>query len=94
MAHATISQWTATEWTDGLEAAARDKFVPMIMANGAMRVNMIRTGGLSFTVVTEYPDAATASTAQTRIAEIRAQAAEELPLKMDSAADGGVFANG
>ena len=43
MAHATISHWTATEWTDELEAAARDKFV-LIMANGATRVNMIRTG--------------------------------------------------
>ena len=94
MAYATISNWTATEWTDEMEAIARDKFVPMIMSIGASRVNMIRTGDLTFTVVTEYADEATAKAAQTRIVEIRGQAAEELPMKMDAAADGGVFASG
>lgn len=93
MAYSTISHWTATEWNDGLEAIARDKFVPLIMSVGASRVQMIRTGDLTFTVVTEYTDEATANAAQERIAEIRAQAAEELPMAMDSAAAGGVFAS-
>ena len=94
MAYATISTWTATEWTDSMEAIARDKFVPLIMSIGATRVNMIRTGDLTFTVVTEYADEATANAAQARIAEIRGQAADELPMTMASAADGGIFASG
>ncbi|NDR58631.1 hypothetical protein [Aliiruegeria sabulilitoris] len=94
MAYATISYWTATEWNEGLEAIARDMFVPLIMSVGASRVQMIRTGDLTFTVVTEYSDEAAATSAQERIAEIRAKAASELPMSMDSTAAGGVFASG
>ena len=94
MAYSTISHWTATEWNDGLEAIARDKFVPLIMSVGAARVQMIRTGDLTFSVVTEYADEAAAMAAQERITEIRAQAADELPMSMDSTAAGGVFASG
>lgn len=94
MAYSTISHWTATEWNDGLEAIAREKFVPLIMAVGASRVQMVRTGDLTFTVVTEYSDEAAAHAAQERIAQIRAQAADELPMSMDSATAGGVFASG
>ena len=94
MAYATISHWTATDWNDDLEAIAREKFVPLIMSVGASRVQMIRTDDLTFTVVTEYPDETTALAAQERIAEIRAQAAVELPMSMDSAAAGAVFASG
>ena len=93
MAYSTISHWTATEWNDGLEAIARDKFVPLIMSVGAARVQMIRTGDLTFSVVTEYADEAAAMAAQERITEIRAQAADELPMSMDSTAAGGVFAS-
>ena len=94
MSFSTISHWTATEWTDDMEALARDKFVPLIMSCGASRVQMIQTGDLTFSVVTEYSDAAAAETAQARIAEIRGQAAEELPMSMDAASGGRVFANG
>ena len=94
MAYSTISHWTATEWNDGLEAIARDKFVPLIMSVGAARVQMIRTGDLTFSVVTEYADEAAAMAAQERITEIRAQAADELPMSMDSTAAGVVFASG
>ena len=94
MAYVSISNWTTTEWNDGLEAIARDKFVPLIMSVGASRVQMIRTGELSFSVVTEYADEATANAAQTRIAEIRAQAGKELPMSMSAVAAGGVFAAG
>ena len=55
---------------------------------------MIRTGELSFSVVTEYADEATANGAQSKIADIRAKAAEELPMSMSSAAAGIVFATG
>jgi hypothetical protein len=94
MTYATVSNWTMTEWNDELEAIARDKFVPLIISVGASRVQMIRTGDLSFSVVTEYANEAAANVAQSRIAEIRAQAAAELPMTMSSAAAGGVFANG
>lgn len=93
MTYSTISHWTTTEWNDGLEAIARDKFVPLIMSVGASGVKMIRTGELSFSVVTEYSDEASANAAQERIAEIRAQAADELPMTMSASAAGGVFAS-
>jgi len=72
-------------------ASARDKYIPLIMSLGANKVQMIRTGDLSFSVVTEYSDAQTAETAQAKVAEIRAQAAEELPMKMASSHAGDVF---
>ena len=94
MAYSTVSHWTATEWNDELEAIARDKFVPLIKSVGASRVQMIRTGDLTFSVVTEYSDEATANAAQAKIAEIREQAAQELPMTMSSASAGAVFASG
>lgn len=94
MTYASVSNWTTTEWNDELEAVARDKFVPLIMSVGASRVQMIRTGDLSFSVVTEYADEATAIAAQAKIADIRAQASGELPMSMSSAADGSIFAAG
>ncbi len=92
MTYASVSNWTTTEWNDELEATARDKFVPLIMSVGATRVQMIRTGDLTFSVVTEYADEATAKEAQSKIAEIRAQATEELAMTMSLAAAGSVFA--
>lgn len=68
--------------------------MPLIMSVGAARVQMIRTDAQTFTVVTEYSDEATANSAQARIAEIRAQAVQELPMSMTSSAAGGVFASG
>lgn len=94
MAYSTVSHWTATEWNDELEAIARDKFVPLIKSVGASRVQMIRTGDLTFSVVTEYSDEATANAALAKIAEIREQAAQELPMTMNSASAGAVFASG
>ncbi len=94
MAYSTISHWETTEWNEGLEAIARDKFVPLILSVGASSVQMIRTGELSFSVVTNYSDEASAQAAQARIAEIRAQAADELPMSMVGTAGGGVFAGG
>ena len=35
MSYYTISHWEADEWTDEMEAIAKDKFGPMIMAVGA-----------------------------------------------------------
>ena len=32
MSYYTISHWEADEWTDEMEAIAKDKFGPMIMA--------------------------------------------------------------
>ena len=92
MAYATVSSWTTTAWTDEMEAAAKDKFIPMIMSAGASRVQFIRTGDLSFSVVTEYSDEATADAAQAKITHIRAQASGEMPMSMSGTASGGVFA--
>ena len=94
MEFATVSTWTTTEWNDDLEAIARDKFVPLILSVGAASVQMIRTGPLSFSVVTGYKDEAAAEAAQARIAEIRSQAIEDLPMTMSGSSTGGVFAAG
>jgi hypothetical protein len=94
MAYATLTNWTTTEWSGDLEATARDKFVPLIMDTGAKGVQMIRTGAQSFTVVTHYANEATAMAAQEKIAEIRSAATGELPVAMEAAVSGEVFASG
>ena len=53
---------------------------------------MVRTGDNGFTVMTHYSDEAAATDAQEKIASIRAQAADELPMTMDSRAEGARFA--
>jgi hypothetical protein len=92
MGYLTVSTWTTTEWTDALEAVARDRFLPLIMTAGASGVRMIRTGDLSFSVVTEYDSEANAASAQAKIADIRAKATEELPMTMTGVSAGAVFA--
>ena len=49
---------------------------------------MVQTGELSFAVLTTYDSEETATAAQQRIAEIRAQAATEMPMKMESSMQG------
>ncbi|MEM8729623.1 MAG: hypothetical protein AAGF79_06850 [Pseudomonadota bacterium] len=94
MSYYSVSNWDATEWSDEMEALARDKYLPMIKSLGAKKVDMIRTGDLSFIVVTEYADAATGEAAQARIDEIRDQATEELPMKMTGVHRGTAFVSG
>ena len=56
MAYATLSSWTTTEWTDDLEAVARDKFVPLIMGVGATGVPLIRvSNGHIEVALAHYP---------------------------------------
>ena len=94
MSYATLSNWTTTDWTDDMENLAREKYVPMVMALGAASVQMVRTGDRSFSVLTTYADEATANAAQERIAAIRAEAADELPMTMSGTSSGAVFASG
>ena len=91
MSYITISHWTAEEWNDEMEAVARDKFQPMVMSMGASGVQFVRTGSLTMSVVTHYADEAAATDAQAKIAVVRAQAADELPIKMDTSVGGNVF---
>lgn len=94
MAFYSISHWEATAWTDEMEDLARTKYVPMVMALGASSVHMVRTGELSFMVVTSYADEATADAAQARIDQIRSEAADELPMTLTSVVRGNTFASG
>ena len=94
MSYYSVSHWDTTDWTDEMEALARDKYVPMVKGLGAESVDMVRTGDMSFLVVTKYTDAAAGEAAQARIDEIRDQAAEELPMKMSSVHRGSTFASG
>ena len=61
MAYITISNWVTTDWTDEMEAMARDKFTPLIMGCGTEAVHMVRTGDNSFTVMTHYSSEAAAT---------------------------------
>ncbi len=47
-----------------MEALAREKYVPMVKALGAESVDMLRTGDLTFLVVTKSADAADGEAAQ------------------------------
>ena len=85
MPFVSVSHWTSTEITDEMIATANEKFIPLIIAVGASGVQMVRTGEQSLSVVTQYPDAETAQTAQAKIAEIREQVASDFPMTMDSA---------
>ena len=91
MAFATISHWTSGEMSDEMLSTATKKFIPLIMSVGASGVQMVRTGELTVCVVTQYPDAAAAQTAQSKIAEIREQVAQEFPMTMQSAHAGEVI---
>ncbi|AEI93204.1 hypothetical protein [Roseobacter litoralis] len=94
MSYCTVSHWTTTELTGEMEALAREKYVPLVMAVGASSVQMLRTGENAFSVVTQYVDEATAMSAQEKIAAIRAEATEELPMTMQNKTGGVVFASG
>ena len=54
MSYVTISLQNATEWSDEMEALAREKYVPLVMSMGASSVKMVQTGELSFAVITTY----------------------------------------
>ena len=91
MSYFTISHWEADEWTDEMEAIAKDKFGPMIMAVGASSVDFIQTGDKTMAVVTKYKDESTGTAAIAKIAEIRGQAASTLPVRMVSDVKGRAF---
>ena len=91
MSFVTISHWTATEMTDDMIAKANEKFVPLVIANGATGVQMVRTGDMSTCVITQYADAAAAQSAQAKIAGLREQVAKEFPMTLTSAHGGEVI---
>ena len=76
-----------------MKALTREKYVPLVMSIGASSVKMVQTRELSFALITTYDNEETATAAQKRIAEIRAQAAMEMPMKIESSMQGGVFAS-
>ena len=91
MSYFTISNWEAEEWNAEMEAIARDQFDRLVMSCGASCVDFIKTGELTFSVVTRYTDEATATAAAQKIAEIRGKAATDLPVKMVSDVKGAAF---
>ena len=88
MSFVMVSHWRSTEITDEMIATANQKFIPLIIGVGASGVQMVRTGDLSLCVVTQYPDAETTQSAQTKIAEIREQVASDFLMTMVSAHGG------
>ena len=84
MSYFTISHWEADDWTDELEAIAKDKFGPMIMAVGTSSVDFVQTSDKTMVVITKYKDETTGKAAISKIAEIRGKAASTLPVRMVS----------
>ena len=93
ISYVTISLRNVMEQSDGTETLAGEKYVPLVMSMGASSVKMVQTGELRFAVITTYDSEETATAAQQRIAEIRAQAATEMSMKIESSMRGGVFAS-
>ena len=91
MSYFTISHWEADEWNDEMEAMARDQFAPLIMKVGAESVDFVQTGDLTFSVITKDSDEAIGVAAGQKIAEIRGQAATQLPVRMISDVKGTTF---
>ncbi len=91
MSYYTVSHWLADEWTDEMEAIAKDKFGPMVMAVVLVQSILFRTGDKAMCVVTKYKDEATGTAAVAKIAEIRGQAASTLPIRMVSDVKGSAF---
>ena len=94
MNYVTVSHWSVKEMSDELNKIAQDKFVPLVKSAGAKSVDMVQTGDNSMMVVTYYSSEEEGLAAQKKIAEIRSQASEELPMKMESAHAGNVIING
>lgn len=92
MTYVTMIFWRATELSDETIATSNEKYLPLIKSVGATGVRMVRTGNLSFCVITEYADSATAQAAQSKIDEIRFQAASELPITLVDVQSGDVVA--
>ena len=91
MSYYTVSHWEADEWTDEMEAIAKDKFGPMIMAVVLVQSILSKPVTKTMCVVTKYKDEATGTAALAKIAEIRGQAASTLPVRMVSDVKGSAF---
>lgn len=89
----TASHWTLSEVNDEIVAQADAKFMPMIMNTGADQAFMVQTGDDSMMVVIQFPDSETGQAALSRIADIRAMAAEEFGMTMQNAVAGPVRAH-
>ena len=93
MSYMTISHWRASEWGDVLGDTARKKYIPLVMKLGAESIDLVRTGDPTYCVIVKYADQTTAEEVQAEIAEIRAQAADDLPTEMTGLYSGPVFAS-
>ena len=94
MEYVTISNWTTTKWTDGMEEFAQKELVPLVLSAGAKSVQFVRTAELSTSVIVQYANEAAATAAQVKIAEIRKKLEMDTPLTMVSAHGGAVIASG
>ncbi|NRB18830.1 MAG: hypothetical protein HRU33_15035 [Rhodobacteraceae bacterium] len=92
MAYVSLTLWSVDEMSDEMLAAAKEKYVPMIMSIGATAVQMVRTGDLTMCVITQYSDSDAAAAAQEKIAELRSQASSEFTMTMEGVYAGDVIA--
>ncbi|MFZ9963184.1 MAG: hypothetical protein ACO3RQ_09090 [Litorivicinaceae bacterium] len=93
MSYVVISNWSNDQ--DGKEAAyalAQSKFAPMLKGLGAIQAYFVATSDTTFSVITVYPDEATAASAKEKQDAVRAQAASDLPVKLLGESRGDVFA--
>jgi hypothetical protein len=94
MNHVTITRWSIPEMTDEMIASAQEKYVPLILSQGASSVQMVRSGDKTFTVITQYPDAAAAEAANANSDSSRNQARAEFSMEIETTETGEVFGSG
>lgn len=98
MSYATISNWDSSI-TRGSEAAKNneklinEKYLPALRALGAIHAYSIYTGDTTASIVTIFPDEATATTAVAKQNALRNQGSSEMSNKFTGESRGDVFAS-
>ena len=98
MSYATISNWNSsiTRGSDAgknNEKLINEKYLPALKAMGATHAYFIYTGDTTASIVTIYPDEATATSAVAKQNALRSQGSAETSTKLIGDSRGDVFAS-
>ena len=85
MEFVAISYWDLPEVTDEMMEEAKQKFMPLILANGADNFYMFRTSDSSVSVVTHFPNEELGKAAMDKISAVWDKAAEHFAMTLNSA---------
>ena len=88
--YAMITNWEFSEITDEMINTVETVFFPRLKATGAMDVYNIKTSETSATVVSIWPDQATADKAMEAVSNVRSEATTSFDSTIVSAQSGPV----